>query len=390
MPLLAEIIKGSNEKDMLRYYRAFDFQTDPSKQVVLSNLVTQTRGEKVFYALKQMDPGSALSPAVRTALNKVLDQYKGKLEFVELVSRFKVENRAPDLLAQAIQVPDSAVGKESMKALLDWGRLDLVEKVIHEKKNNEVQAIVKTVWPYMYDPKAMNLMERILSDTTQALDNRKLAVRTFGGPWESEDRLILLAKENKIPPDLHVAAAGVFQSAWRSGVKEEGAKYLKLPGSKEGNALPPVAVLVDKSGSVENGKAVFANTCSNCHQVNGQGVNFGPNLSEIGSKLSKEALYTSILFPDQGIGFGFEGYSFKMKDGSEAFGMITSETEDKVEIRYMNTQQTLDPSRIVSRTKLTTSLMPSNLQSLMTEKELVDLVEYLGSLKKKNDAISQK
>ena len=390
MPLLAEIIKGSNEKDMLRYYRAFDFQTDPSKLAVLSNLVTQTRGEKVFYALKQMDPGSALSPAVRAALNKVLDQYKGKLEFVELVSRFKVESRAPDLLAQAIQVPDSAVGKESMKALLDWGRLDLVEKVIHEKKNNEVQAIVKTVWPYMYDPKAMNLMERILSDTTQALDNRKLAVRTFGGPWESEDRLILLAKENKIPLDLHVAAAGVFQSAWRSGVKEEGAKYLKLPGSKEGNALPPVAVLVDKSGSVENGKAVFTNTCSNCHQVNGQGVNFGPNLSEIGSKLSKEALYTSILFPDQGIGFGFEGYRFKMKDGSEAFGMITSETEDKVEIRYMNTQQTLDPSRIVSRTKLTTSLMPSNLQSLMTEKELVDLVEYLGSLKKKNDAISQR
>jgi len=34
-----------------------------------------------------------------------------------------------------------------------------------------------------------------------------------------------------------------------------GGKYLKLPGSKEGNALPPVAVLVDKSGSVENGKA---------------------------------------------------------------------------------------------------------------------------------------
>jgi len=45
-----------NEKDMLRYYRAFDFQTDPSKQTVLSNLVTQTRGEKVLYALKQWIP----------------------------------------------------------------------------------------------------------------------------------------------------------------------------------------------------------------------------------------------------------------------------------------------------------------------------------------------
>ena len=79
-----------------------------------------------------------------------------------------------------------------------------------------------------------------------------------------------------------------------------------------------------------------------------------------------------------------------MKDGSEAFGMITSETADKVEIRYMNTQQTLDPSKIASRRKLSTSLMPSNLQSLMTEKELVDLVEYLGSLKKKEDVITRR
>src|SRR5258706_3485119 len=143
MPLLAEIIKASNVNDMLRYYRTFDFQTDPSKQAVLSKLVTQTQGEKVFYALKHMDAGSVITPAVHTALNKVLDQYKGKLEFVELVSRFKLENRAPDLLAQIVQFPDSAVGKESMKALLDWGRMDLIEKVVRKRTNTEVQAIVK-------------------------------------------------------------------------------------------------------------------------------------------------------------------------------------------------------------------------------------------------------
>ena len=34
-----------------------------------------------------------------------------------------------------------------------------------------------------------------------------------------------------------------------------------------------------------------------------------------------------------------------------------------------------------SREKQETSMMPSNLQTLMTEKELVDLIEYLQSLK---------
>jgi putative heme-binding domain-containing protein len=386
MPLLAELIKTSDDHEMLRYYRAFDFQQDASKQGLLSGLVTETQGEKVMYALKHMEvTNTPLTPAVAAALNKVLSQYKGKLEFVELVQRFKLEAKAPDLVAEIFQYPDSAVGKESMKALLDWGRTDLIKGIIHKRKNEEVLAIVKTLWPHMYSTQAMSLMEEIMMDSAQALDNRKLAVRTFGGAWESQDRLIVLARENKISNDLQVAAAGVFQTAWRADVRKEGAKYLKLPGSKEGAALPPISDLVDKTGDIENGKIVFANTCSNCHQASGQGVNFGPALSEIGGKLSKEAIYTSILFPDQGISFGYEGYRFKMKDGTEAFGMITSETEDKVELRYMTTQQTLVPAKIRSRTKLTTSLMPSNLQSLMTEKELVDLVEYLSSLKTRQE-----
>lgn len=382
MPMLAELIKAADEKEMLRYYRAFDFQTDASKQTVLSKLVTQSEGEKVMLALKHMDAkNTTLTPAVRTALNKTLDQYKGKLEFVELVSRFKLENKAPDLLAESLQFPDSTTGKESMKALLDWNRTDLIENVITKKDNAEVQAIIKSMRPYIYYANAMGLMEKIFIDSTQSLDNRKLAVRTFRGPWESEDRLLQLASENKIPADLHIAAAGVFQTAWRANIREGGAKYLKLPAQKEGAALPSIDLLIDKVGVAENGKSVFTNNCSSCHQINSEGLKFGPDLSEIGTKLSKQAMYTSILYPDQGISFGYEGYLFKMKDGSEAFGMIVSETEDKVELQYMTTQQTLNPTNIVSRSKQETSLMPSNLQTLMTEQELVDLVAYLQTLK---------
>jgi len=383
MPLMAEIIRTSDESEMLRYFRAFDFQKDDSKQAVLSKLVSQVQGEKVLYALKHMEPTkTALTSTVRVALNKALDQYKGRLEFVELVSRFQLGNKAPDLLTQSLQLPDSIVGKESMKTLIEWNRIDLIEPIIHNKNKQEVQAIIKTVWPYMYDSLSLSMMEGIVMDTTQAIENRKLALRTLGEDWKAQDRLLVLAKTNKIPMELHVTAAGVFQSIWRTDIRNEGATYLKLPGSKEGKSLPTISVLTDKTGNREKGKEVFINTCSNCHQINKEGTNFGPNLSEIGSKLSKEALYSSILFPDQGISFGYEGYTFKLKDGSEAFGMIVSETEDKVDIRYMNAQQTLDPKNILTRTPLSTSLMSANLQSLMSEQELVDLVEYLSNLKK--------
>jgi putative heme-binding domain-containing protein len=323
-----------------------------------------------------------MTPAVRTKLNSVLDKNKGQLEFVELVALYNLENKAPDLLEVALQYPDSASGSEASKVLLNWDRQDLFEKVLASNNKGETVALIKSLRPHIYDPKTMLVMEDIFMDSARDVEVRTLAVRAFAGPWQSENRLLELARANKIPGDLHVAAGGVFQAAWRGDIREEGAKYIKLPGSKEGAPLPAVSVLVNSEGNSNNGKEVFKNLCANCHQVNNEGTNFGPDLSEIGAKLSKEAIYTSILFPDQGISFGYEGYRLQLKDGSMAMGKIVSETEEKIDLQYMTSQQSLEKSQMVSRTKMETSLMPGNLHSSISQQELVDLVEYLSGLKK--------
>ncbi len=385
MPLMAELIKSSNEQEMLRYYRSFDFQMDPSKQTILAQLVQQTKGSKVLFALKHMDASKLkMTPQLKVALNNVLNQYKDKIEFVELISSFNLQDRANDLLQLSIHYPDSATGKESMFTLLRWNKTELIESKLFGTNKDEAQAMIKVLWPQMYNAKAISMMENLMLDTTKDIELRKLAVKTFGGPWESEDRLMVLTKENKIPADLHTAVGGVFQTAWRSTLRDEVAPYLKLPGNKEGSTLSPIAVLVEKNGDAIKGKEVFKTVCSNCHKAKGEGVNFGPELSEIGDKLPKEALYTSILFPDQGISFGFEGYRLKLKDGSSAFGRIVSETEDKVELQYMSNHQTVAKENIDTRTKVESSLMPSNLQSSMSEQELIDLAEYLITLKKED------
>jgi putative membrane-bound dehydrogenase-like protein len=385
LPLKAELIRSANDREMLRYYRALDFTKDPSKQQLLASLATSTQGDKVLYALKHMDASQfKMTPAVKSALTRVMDQYKNKLEFVELASSFKLQDKSNELLAMAIQFPDSAAGREAARVLIDWEKGDLFEQTFSKNNKDESVALVKSLWPNMYRMKTIAIMERLITDSTKDVEIRKLAVKTFGGPWESEDRLIELARHNKIPKDLQTAAAGVFQSAWRANIREDGAKYLKLPPSKEGSPLPSIAVLAEKKGEVDKGKIVFTSLCSNCHQVSNEGVNFGPDLSEIGSKLSREGLYKSILFPDQGISFGYEGYRIKLKDGSSAFGRIVSETEDKIDLQYMAQQQSVQKADVESKTQVPGSMMPSNLQSSMSEKDIVDLVEYLASLKKKD------
>jgi putative heme-binding domain-containing protein len=380
--LLASFIKSSDEQQMLRYFRAMDFHQDPSKQKILSELVVQSKGPKVLYALKHMDPSKLkMTPAVKTALNNVLAEQKGKIEFVELVSLYHLDDRAGDLLQLGLAFPDSTVGKESVKVLLDWNKTAMINDVLYSTSKDNTQAMIKALWPHMYSPKAIALMENFMLDSTRDLGQRKFAVKTFGGPWEAEDRLLELAKEKKLPEDLHLAASGVFQDVWRATLRTEAAKYLTIAG-KEGKPLPSIAVLVDKKGDVAKGKTVFEKNCSNCHMINKQGTDFGPDLSEIGAKLSKEGLYNAIIYPDQGISFGFEAWRIKLNDGTTAFGRIISETEDKLEVQYVTNKQIVLKQDIASRSELENSLMPSNLTSNISEEELVDLVEYLSTLEK--------
>src|SRR5690606_6461650 len=317
-----------------------------------SKLVQQSEGNKVLLALRHMDATKLkMTAAVSVALNKALDDHNGSLVFVELVTLFKLQDRAEDLLALSLQNPDSTKGKEAMKTLLDWNKTDMLISVLDNRPDHEAQALIKAIWPHMSNAKAIALMERVMLDKNKDEALRKLAVKTFGGPWESEDHLLALIKDEKLPAELHTAAGGVFQTAWRATLRDEAAKYLTLPGSKTGSSLPPVSALVEKQGNVKNGKEVFTNVCSTCHQVNKEGVNFGPDLSEIGKKLSKEAMYTSILYPDQGISFGYEAYRFKLNDGSTAFGRIVSETAEKVDVQYIQQQQSIPRENILSRIK---------------------------------------
>lgn len=382
IPLLADLINRSNDADMLRYYRAFDFHTHPSKQNVLAGLAEQTKGTKQLLAFKHLDGCKMkMTPSMQSALNNVLDQYKNKIEFVELVSSFKLQNKSQALLDLGLQYPDSIAGVEAIKTLWDWKKADIIKSVLYSEKKGQAQAIIKTLRYRMNQASAIEMMETFFIDRTRDLELRKQAIKTFGGPWEAEDRLLQLAKDKKIPQDLQLSAAGVFQFVWRATLREEASKYLTLPPSKAGSSLPSISILSERSGDVNQGAQIFQTLCSNCHQVNKQGVNFGPDLSEIGSKLSKEAMYASILFPDQGISFGFEGWQLKLRDGSTMMGRIISETAEKIEVQYMGNKQSINPSDITSRIKLDSSLMPSNLQSSMSEEELVSLVEYLKGLK---------
>jgi len=148
----------------------------------------------------------------------------------------------------------------------------------------------------------------------------------------------------------------------------------------------PISELTKLEGNLPNGRMVFfsTGTCHKCHVVDGMGREIGPNLTEIGSKLSREAMFESVLYPSAGISHNFELWTVVMASGTTVNGMLISSTDEEVSIKGDDALvRSFKKSDVEELVKQKISMMPADLQKTMTTQELADVVEYMQSLKKK-------
>ena len=385
-PVLAELIKdpATKEEELPKYFRAFDFHSDPSKyQVLLGLLKGDHPSQDVIraLALNHIDPEvTGMTPELRAALNTRLDAVRGTEEFVTLVERYGVRERREELLAMAMR-DDRRVGSAAARLLLSGAGFEGVSLVRSRLKvgGTDAEALMEALAPLGSRQAVMLLSEAVL-DGSLPLSLRKSAVLALGKSWPGESGLVECIKSPAFDKALAPTAAGVLFNAYRIAIQREAEKYLERPATAEGTTLPPIRDLVVTIGNAEKGAAVFSQYCQACHAVNGNGTNFGPALSNIGDKLSKEGLYRAILYPDEAINNGYEGHELKLKDGPVVTGIIESASSSEIALRVPGGTTVRYPvSDIVSQELLTQSLMP-NLSMTMSVEELTDLVEYLGAL----------
>jgi putative heme-binding domain-containing protein len=317
------------------------------------------------------------------ALQESLNAVAGTQEFVEMVSRYELKDENPRLLKLALTESNSNVGKIAATTLLKQGGADLVKATINGKDEKEAVSIL-TALRGVGSKESISLLEEVALTPSYSLAMRREAARAIGGSYNGEDRTIELLKTSKFPEELKASAVSGVSNAWRKSIRTEANNFLgNNAAAAGGKKAPGINELMAMKGDAKNGQIMFSRTCSTCHQVNGQGMDFGPKLSEIGSKLPKEAQYISILHPDAGISFGYEGYIIKMKDGSTNAGIIASRTETDIDLKMPGGAITkLKTKDVASIKQMDNSMMPSGLENTMTTQELADLVEYLMTLKK--------
>ena len=388
LPLLAQILAdpASDPQQHLKFFRAFDFHQGAEKQKVLLSLLeghhpSQARIDELVLIL--LDPAKTpMTPSLKKAIALGLGAVQGTQDYVDIVNRYHLKDKGPELLSLAEQGGNDDLRSNALQTLLNAGGGKLVEGAIAQQ--NAASASLIGILGMVEDKKNKEILQTVILDKKYSLELRLDAAKALGRDWTGEDRLLQLAEDKKLPEDLMDSTAVILAHSNRDEMRKQAGIVLPAVNTGGGNTIDPINKLVRLSGNAEAGSKVFTAYCAACHQVDNVGINFGPNLSEIGSKLSKEALYTAILHPSAGISFGYEGYLFKLKNGSRLLGYIASQTADEITIKMIGGQsEKHKKSEIVSKKDYGKSLMTEGLPQAMGQGKFVELVEYLSTLKKK-------
>ena len=377
--------------ELPRYFRAMDLLQVPGVQEsVLEIAFADVSGDaqrknfitrEAFERLKGVDVRK--DPRTKAKLNAILDDSKGTGQFVELVGKFNVMERYPDLLALAQSKPDEQLGVEAMRTLLAKNQTHLIVKAINEKEPLKAEQTIKALGN-AGDKRSEDMLWKLIDDTEQLLAIRRAAVLAAGRSRNSALKLARLAGEGKLDSKLKDATASALHTAEWPEVKVQAARLFPLPASKNNKPLPPIEALVKRQGDVQKGRVLFNTTatCVKCHIVNNVGREVGPDLSEIGKKLSREAMFQSILFPSAGISHNYEAYLIALADGTTVNGLVPSRTEQEISVKGIDgIVRTYKMSDVEIVKKQDLSLMPADLQKVMSEEDLIDVVEYLTTLK---------
>ena len=394
IPELAQLASDTNNpiKDRLRYFRAFDFNPDQKeKSKALEKMLEEEQlskeGQGSDKELKKLVlthlPASYLkeSTLAQEALKNALNETYGTEAYLELVQKFDIPTENARLLQMAIKEYDNNLGKTAATLLLEQGGKKIILKELYSGDEKRIYPTINAL-KGIGNSESIAIIEEITFNSGLPIMVRKEAASAIGSSYSGEDRVLILLKENEIPKDLIASAVSGVSRAWRKNIRTEAASYLDNTKDND-NPLPSMSSLLAMEGNKDKGLEVFKNNCAVCHQAGNIGMDFGPKLTEIGSKLSKEAQFISIIHPDAGISFGYEGYLINMKDGSTLGGIITSQTETDIDLKLPGgSTVSIKTSDMASMKQMENSMMPTGLEQSMSTQELVDLVTFLMSLKK--------
>jgi len=398
LPYLVKLANDESTelKSRLKYFRAFDFNTSAAKTSALLGMLENNKTNKAelenkkannaqlnAVILQGLDPKVVKrSPIAMQALNNVLQSTYGNSIYIELVEKYEMKSESPKLQKLVLDKSGDPIASDAVKLLIQFGQQDALENILKGKDQDKAARLL-TTFSKVGNNQTLDMMQDVMLGKNYDDSLRAMAARMIGRTYSGEDLVFSLIKANRIPAKLMAPVMEGLEFGPDRSMLLSIKDFLSQNSGDKAKSLFDRNSVLEMKGNTVKGAAVFKTNCSICHQVKGEGIEFGPKLNEIADKLPKEALLDAVINPSEGVSFGFETTELEMKDGTRHKGLEASKTDAGIELKYPGgTSEKFKTSDIRKMKKLPESMMPALHQS-MSKQELADLLEYLSALKKK-------
>ena len=302
---------------------------------------------------------------------------------------FLDEKQPPDIRRQAIRTLGQLPSPNSVTALEAFADNERANKdrTLPVEAVNALGTLAAGTKAPAAD--ALKSLQRIMTATGHQDDVKSAALSALAGTRTGTGWLLQLKEQNKMPETLVADAGRLLRNSPFQGERNKAMLLFPAAGKLDPKKLPAPAILAKRIGDLKRGEAVFKaslkgeSQCLRCHMVRGVGGNIGPDLSMIGKKASKENLFESILLPSKAIADQYVQWKVTTLDEKSVSGLLVAETDKEITLRDANGKDHTFATKDLDgpKQKSLVSIMPDHLVAALTEDELVDMVEYLLTLK---------
>lgn len=197
---------------------------------------------------------------------------------------------------------------------------------------------------------------------------RRIALQTLDGALLTEEQRRALAAAPGLAGDESQLVARTLDPKWRAPARPE---HRELEAwtrfAQEGDAVAGRRVFLGRTAQ-----------CARCHRLAGRGGEIGPDLTTA-HRLPPLRLLESVVQPSREVAPQFVGWSIRGEDGRVFEGLfLTERGEDELYASSDGQIVSIQHDQIADRRPLANSIMPEGLVDRLTDRELADLLAYLG------------
>jgi len=329
------------------------------------------------------------------ALSKVLPEILRtaptdvRKQALETAEKFKTKEAAPvlfELLANDKLMADTRVA--ALKALVATGDVRITEalKIATADKNAAVRNEGNKYKAQMNPEGSITALGEIIEKGASVIE-RQGALQTLGTINDAKaDDIILKWVDalavGKAPKELQLEIMDAAGKRASPAIKTALEKFVAQAAAVKDDTLAGFRETLH-GGDATAGKKVFFEKaeaqCMRCHKIGSEGGEAGPALADVGKKQTREYILESLLQPNAKISVGFESLIVKLNDGKTHVGLMKKETETEMDLLIPpDTRVKIAKSEIKS-SKRGQSLMPEELNKVLTKQDIRNLVEFLAT-----------